>query len=404
MPQMGLTMEAGTVLKWLKQAGDRVEKDEPLMEIQTDKVSLEVTSDVEGTLLGIVVEAGKEVPVGTVVAWVGQAGEAVPRQAGTVATPAAAAAANPATAAPAPAVVPLQEAPGGHLRATPAARARARALGVELAGLKGSGPAGRIQARDVEAGQAAAAMTTLPHVAAAPPAQPATGAYREIPVTGMRKVIADRMVQSFHSAVPVLLTTEVVMDRADRFLAEIAGEYEQRAGGKPGYLPLIIRASAAALRAHPRINAHFLGNVIRQFSEVNIGVAVSLEDGLTVPVIREADRKGLAEIGTAVKDLAGKARNGSLALSDLEGGTFTVSNLGGYQIGAFMPVINPPQAAILGVGRSSLKPVVRDGKVEVLPVLPLSLVFDHRAVDGAPAAAFLSQVKELLEEPYRLLL
>lgn len=395
MPRMGVTMEEGTVLKWLKGIGDTVRKEEPIVEIETDKVTITVPSDAEGVLLSIVVPEGKKVPVGTALAWVGQAGEEIPGaeafEAPVVSVGADTPGPTPATGEPAPL-------PGsaGRLRATPAARSRARVYEIDLASLRGTGPGGRIHARDVEAARV---------VSPAPPSAPPSAAYHDVPVAGIRKVVADRMAQSFHGTVPVLLTAEVVMDRADDLLAQLSSEFRKKVDGKAGYLPLIVKAAAIALKVHPGVNAHWLGSAIRYFEgEVNIGVAVSLEGGLTVPVLKRVDRMGLIEIASGVKALATRARQGSLALTDLEGGTFTISNLGGYNIGFFMPVINSPQIAILGVGRTARKPVVRDGKVEVLPVLPLSLVFDHRAIDGAPAAAFLDEIKLVLEEPYRMLL
>lgn len=384
MPRMGVTMESGTIVRWLKRVGDPVRKGEPLMEIETDKVQLEVTSDVEGILLSIEVPEGQEVPVGTVLAWVGAPGETVPRGGGAgtpepaVATPAAAPAAPAAGVQRAPVAPP--PAPDGRVRATPAARARARRYGVDLEAVQGTGPAGRIQLRDVEA---AAGRPTTP----TGPTSPARR-YRDVPVTGMRKVIAERLARSFHGTVPVLLTADVALDRAEAL--------------RVGVLPLVIRAAALALREHPRLNAHWLDSAIREFDDVHIAVAVALEDGLTAPVIRHADQLGLGEIAARVADLASRARQGALTLGDLEGATFTVSNLGAHPIGFFMPVINPPQVAILGVGQATRRPIVRGGEVVVVPVLPLSLVFDHRAVDGAPAAAFLGSLKALLEEPERL--
>lgn len=391
MPQMGVTMESGTVRKWLKRVGDAVRKEEPVVEIETDKVTVEVASDVEGVLLGIAVPEGKEVPVGTVLAWVGPAGEATPgKDVGTEPVD------RPADRSPVSASFPGASSPAGRVRATPAARVRARSCGIDLAALRGTGLAGRIHVRDVET---AWSCRTAPSVISAPAAT-----YRDLPVVGARKVIADRMSQSFHRSVPVLLTTEVVMDRARDLLDQIASGLDGTAGGKVGTLPIVIKAAGYALQRHPGLNAHWLGDTIRRFEgEINIGVAVSLEDGLTVPVLKQADRKSIPDIASEVGTLAARARQNSLTLADLEGGTFTVSNLGGYGVGFFMPVINPPQIAILGVGRTVAKPVVRDGKVRALPVLPLSLVFDHRAVDGAPSAAFLDAIRTALEKPYMLL-
>jgi len=388
MPQMGLTMEAGTILHWLKQVGDAVRREEPLLEIETDKTAVEVTSDAEGVLLAILVPEGKAVPVGTVLGWIGQAGDVVPLASADAAAPAPsrAAAPPPVSSAAEPAT---PSAPESRVRATPAARSRARGAGVSLAAVRGTGPDGRIQARDVEAARATPAPTA---------------AYRDVPVTGVRKVIAERLSQSFHGSVPVLLTTEVAMDRAHDLLGQLEADFRAKTGGKLGYLPLIVKAAAIALRAHPRLNAHWMGHAIRLFEEIDIGIAVALDEGLIVPVLRRADRLSLVEIATAVAALADKARKGALLPAELGDGTFGVSNLGGHHIGFFMPVINPPQVAILGVGRAVQKPAIRDGQVRALPVLPLSLVFDHRAIDGEPAAAFLDAIKAALEEPYRLLM
>ncbi len=286
--------------------------------------------------------------------------------------------------------------------------------------MRGSGPGGRIQRHDVEGAQRAAAQARgpapsalpapvpapAPIPAALPPPSPAAArsTYRDAPVTGLRKVIAERMAQSFHGSVPVLLTSEAIMDRADDLLATVGAELAERSGGKVGYLPLVLEAAAFALRKHPALNAHWLGSAIRLFDDVDIGVAVARDDGLVVPVVRQVDRMRLGDLSAAVSALADRARRNALTVAEMEGGTFTVSNLGRYSVGHFMPVINPPQVAILGVGRASARPVARDGRVEVLPVLPLSLVFDHRAVDGAPAAALLDTIVSVLEEPRRLLL
>lgn len=386
MPQMGLTMEAGTVLHWLKRVGDAVRREEPLLEIETDKTAVEVTSDAEGVLLAIVVPEGKEVPVGAVLGWIGQIGEVVPDASASAAALSRASGPPPVSSAAEPAT---PSTPAGRVRATPAARARARAAGVSLAGMRGTGPDGRIQARDVDAARA------IP---------PPTAAYHDLPVTGVRRVIAERMTQGFHGSVPVLLTTEVAMDRAHELLGQLEGDFRAQIGGKVGYLPLIVKAAGIALRAHSRLNAHWLGHAIRLFGEVDIGIAVSLDGGLVVPVLRRADRMGLAELATGITALADKARQRALLPAELEGGTFTISNLGGHNVGFFMPVINPPQVAILGVGRVMQKPAIQDGEVKAIPVLPLSLVFDHRAVDGEPAAAFLDATKAALEAPYRLLI
>ncbi|HEY3107650.1 MAG TPA: dihydrolipoamide acetyltransferase family protein, partial [Chloroflexota bacterium] len=292
--------------------------------------------------------------------------------------------------------------PEGRTVASPAARRLAGELGVELTGLRGSGPGGRIIERDVQA----AAATPAPAVAAGPAAPalaqpPAVGA-RTLPLQGMRRTIAERMLQSQNSNATVTVTLEVDMEDATRLRQQLVGEWEQREGVRITFTDLIVKAAARALVEHPRLNATLRGDQIIEQAEVHVGIAVALDDGLIVPVLRNAERKSLLEIGRETRSLGERARAGRLAIPDVTGGTFTITNLGTYGVDAFTPIINPPEAAILGVGKIASRPVARDDRVVIRPMMWLSLTFDHRIVDGAPAAIFLRRVQEILEKPYLL--
>jgi pyruvate dehydrogenase E2 component (dihydrolipoamide acetyltransferase) len=287
----------------------------------------------------------------------------------------------------------------GRIVASPAARRLGRELGVDLTRLTGSGPGGRIIERDV---QAAASAPAAPVAPAAPAlAQPPVGA-STIALQGMRRTIAERMLQSQNSNATVTATLEVDMDEATRLRQQLVGEWEQREGVRVTFTDLIVKAAAKALLEYPRLNATLRGDQIVEQAEVHVGIAVALDDGLIVPVLRNAERKSLIEIGRETRALGERARAGQLAIPDVTGGTFTITNLGTYGVDAFTPIINPPEAAILGVGKIARKPVARDDQVVIRPMMWLSLTFDHRIVDGAPAATFLRRVQEILEKPYLL--
>jgi pyruvate dehydrogenase E2 component (dihydrolipoamide acetyltransferase) len=396
MPQLGLTMETGTILQWLKSAGQPVEKGQPVVLIQTDKVEYEVESPGSGTLLAVLAKEGQELPVGTLMAVIGLPGEDVSALAGS-----AKAAAAPAAAPPPVAAAPMAEppapvrAPGERVKISPVAKKLAQDHGVDIATITPTGPEGRIVREDVERAIAAKGAGR----AATPAAAPAAATAEVIPLSGARKVIFDRMGQSWREAARVTLFADADVTELARLRAARAGEWERRFGVKPSYSDLVHMAVARALRIEPRINCRLDGQAVRVRKEVNLAFAVDLGEGLVAAVIKDADRKSLGDMTKAARDLAERARAGKLAPDEMTDGTFTVTNLGGYGVDGFTPIINQPQAGILGVGRIAEKAVVLTGGIHVRSMVTLSLVFDHRLIDGAPAAKFLAKVRELLEQP-----
>jgi len=422
LPRLGQGMESGTIVKWLKGEGEPVKKREPLYELDTDKVTQEVEAEADGVLLKIVVDSG-EVEVGRTIAFIGSEGEDVPS--GNGAAPAAkegeqaeAAETDDATeadesgqeegspaaemdderergraaAAATAEAEPVAAAEGdadGRVKASPLARRLAREKGIELSEVRGSGPEGRIVAEDVERFQ--------PAPQTAPGAAPAAGEVEEIALTSTRKTIARRLTEAWQAPV-FQLTLSADMTRALELRERLVGRLAE-GETKPTVSDLLTKVSAAALVRHPAVNAHFTGEAIRRFPVAHVGMAVAAPNGLIVPVIRDADRRTIQEIAAARADLVARARDGKLQRADLEDGTFTISNLGMFGIEQFIAVLNPPQAAILAVGTTEERPVVREGQVEVRPMLTLTLTCDHRAIDGADGADFLRTVKELLEEP-----
>jgi len=405
-------METGTILQWLKAEGDTVEKGQPIVVIQTDKVEYEVEAPVAGTLLKIAAKEGAELPVGSLMGLIGQPGEdvagllgAAPTAAGTSAernahagSPAPAAASTPAPAPPTPV-----RAPGERVKISPVAKKLAQDHGIDINALTGTGPEGRIVREDVERAIAAKAPSAVRQAPSLEPQVPSPGSgpttAESIPLTGMRKAIFDRMGQSWREAARVTLFADADVTELVRVRQAKAAEWERRFGLKPGYNDLIHLAVARALREEPRINCRLDGQSVRIRPEVNLGFAVDLGEGLVAAVIKDADKKPLGDLARAARDLAERARAGKLAPDEMANGTFTVSNLGGLGVEYFTPIINQPQAGILGVGKIMEKPVVQGGGIHVRSMVTLSLVFDHRLLDGAPAARFLAKVKELLENP-----
>jgi pyruvate dehydrogenase E2 component (dihydrolipoamide acetyltransferase) len=407
MEALSPTMEEGRLVEWKKAEGDKVAAGDVLAEVETDKAVMELVARADGVLLKQVVAEGATVPVAEVVGWIGQPGEEVPGGGGAApaapaaapraeAAPAAAAApAAPATpAAPEPAAAPTPAAapaPGsdGRVKASPVARRMAAEKGIDLASISGSGPEGRIIKRDVESAQ--------PGQRAASAAPAAIGtAFTDVPLSQMRKVIARRLAQSIGPIPTFYLTAEVDMERAAEARDALVAANPD---GKFSFNDVIIRAAAAALRKHPWVNAWWQEDHIRQWQEVHIGVAVAIEDGLITPVIRHADRKSLREISAEVRELAGRARAKKLQPDEYTGATFTISNLGMFGIDDFTAIINPPEVAILAVGRIEPKPVVMDGNVVVRRRMRLTLSCDHRVVDGATGAEFLKTLVGMLENP-----
>ena len=407
LPKLGLTQDEGTIVRWAKAEGSRVTKGEPLFEVLTDKATIEVEAPASGTLLRILVPEGATAPVATPIAVIGEPGE---RIGGAPAPPAAAGQPAPAPAAVSAGVpAALARAGDGRVRVSPRARALASAHGVDLRALRGSGPDGRVIERDVqralEGGTRVAPGAPSPGAVAAASPGPAAPGVSSAVSARLRALIARRMTESLQGTAQLTLTTDADMAEASRLRDEVGAELERRGGVRPTYTDLVVRAAAIALRDHPRLNARWTADGVRPMPEIHIGVAVALDEGLVVPVIRSADRATLAQISASLRDLSDRARALRLRPEEMEGGTFTITNLGMYDVDAFTPILNPPEAAILGAGRVHRRPVAAgDDRVEVRPVMVLSLTFDHRVVDGAPAAQFLQRVKYVLEHPYLLLL
>lgn len=424
MPKFGMAQREATIIRWLKHEGDMVEAGEPLLEVTTDKVVMEVEAPASGILRGVLYDANATVPVTQVIAYIVPPGEEwVPPAHPTPAAPGADAAATQRQAADVPArATPLArrvaaehgvdvgrvaasgpggrvvrsdvehyvaglstgEKPAGKVRATPAARSLARQAGVDLATLVGSGPRHRVQAADVTAAAQREASTED---------QPAD----VVPLAGLRRTIAERMAESARSAPHITLQIDVDMSRAEalRHCFNAAGE------ARVTLTAIIVKACAWALKRHPYVNASLHDGAIHLWKEVHVGVAVALPEGLIVPVVRDADGKGLRRIAEEIADLTQRARENRLTPDDVAGGTFTVSNLGMFGIDRFTAIINPPQSAILAVGRMARRVIPADetGGIAVRPMVTLTLSADHRVLDGAVAARFLGDLRQAIEEP-----
>ncbi len=403
MPQLGLTMEEGTVSKWLKQEGEAVKAGEAILEITTDKLTNEVLSEHDGVLLKIVAQEGEDIPVKGLLAYIGQSGEAVGGAAPDAAPAAPAAApAAAAPAAPAPAAAPN----GARIRISPLARKTAAKLGVDYTALRGTGPSGRIVQRDILAA-AQAQKETAAAPAPAPAPAPASAGLELMEgdtvtkLTGMRKVVAERMSRS-HSEIPsVTQTTKVDVTELMRFRKLL----QQESGTKYSVNDLILKAVAKVLRQHPEILVSYDGGQMIQRAHVNLGMAVALDAGLIVPVIRDADRLSLDALSAAARDLAERAKNNHLTADEYKGSTFTVSNLGMFGVESFTPIINQPDAGILGVCAVEDELVMDDeGTISKHQVMRVSFTFDHRLIDGAVAAKFALDLRDLLQAPMRILL
>lgn len=445
LPMLGQTMEEGTITKWLKQEGDNVEKGEPLLEVMTDKVNMEVESPASGVLRKIIAQADQTVPVMDVIAIIGTADEPIEGilaelKGESPVSPSVSVAAEAPTASPVSQPV-VQPSSTSRIFASPRARrlAHEHGLDIQLLAGRGTGPDGRIVERDVRA--YVAEMAEVGKVKATPlaariasdkgidlrevvgsgpggqitkedvlravtPVSPTSLQLeaRVVPFTGLRKMVGDNVSKSAQTAPHVTLTAEVDVTELAKVRSQILEEFERKYGTRLTFTDLIVKAVARAILDHPIINSSLQGNEIRIFPDVNIGVAVAVEGGLIVPVVHNADRKSLAEISTRLKVLVEKGRSGNLSPAELSGGTFTITNLGSYGVDMFNPIITPGQSAILGVCRIAEKPVVVDGQVAIRSMMNLCLSFDHRVLDGAPAAEFLQTLKRLLESPYQLLI
>lgn len=465
MPKFEMAQESGTVGRWMVQEGDSVAKGDVILEVETDKVTMDVESPADGRLAGIAAAPGQVIPIGQTIAYILKAGESLPLRpdspapaaagktatgnngAGSgamtnssiAATPVAARvaaahgvdlagvtgtgplgrvmrddvearlAAQTAAAEPVPAA--------GKIRAVPAARRLATELGVDLAGVTGTGPAGRIQSEDIRraaeravewaaAGSAATAATARPAALAAPvpvPGQP--DAARRLPLTNVRRTIAERMTASVSQIPQFTVSLDVDMGRAQALIDDLHSAPNDTSTPKITLTALLVKACAWTLQRHPGANASFAGDHIAEWGEINIGVATAADQGLVVPVIRNVDQLGLLAIAQQITALSARAREGKLRLEDIQGGTFTISNLGMFGTDRFTAIINPPQAAILAVGRVAQRPVVSEGgDILARPLATLTLTVDHRVLDGAAAAQWLHTLQNVLEHPGLLLL
>ncbi len=394
LPSLGFDMTEGKLSRWLRQEGERVDKGQAIAEIETEKATVEIEAAVSGILAKIVVQAGRTVPVGTVIGVIAEPGEAV----GDVVPP------SPPAAAPAPPAEERTEgeagAAGARVKASPLARRMAEKAGIDIAAVKGTGPGGRVMERDVEA-----AIVAGPGRAAGEPAVPegpAGPAAGPVPLTPMRQAIARRMAQSKATAPHFYVTVEIGMDEAMKVreqLNAVAPEEE-----KVSVNDLVVAAAARTLTRFRMLNASYREGALEVHPRVNIGIAVALEEGLISPVLRDVDTKSLRAIAAESKALFERARTNRLRADDLGSGTFTISNLGMFEVEQFVAIINPPEAAILAVGAVGRRPVAAGGEIRIASTVKATLSVDHRVADGAQAARFMQALKKLLENPVNLLL
>jgi len=457
MPRLSDSMEEGTILRWIKSQGDEVAVGDELVEIETDKANMVYESDAAGTLVEIVAEEGATLPIGEVIAKVGEAGEAQqgdgagqkaeegeqeaeatddgepdeatgdeePDEARGDGEPdeATGDGDEPNTQREAPAATVEREEPAepsappspagdGRVKASPIARRIARDRGLELSGISGSGPGGRIIKADVERAAtedapaqapAASEAKTAPTAGAREKPETAKGQAERVELTKLQQTVARRMAESKATAPHFYLAADIDMGPA----VAARGRLKKMAGDGevvPSFNDMVVKACATALREHPRANGAYRDGALELYSRVNVGVAVAAQDALVVPTVFDADRKGLRQIAEETRALAQRVRDGTVTPPELSGGTFTVSNLGMFGITSFSAVINPPQAAILSVGAIDERPVVRDGQVTIGHVMPVNLACDHRILYGADGAKFLDRIRSLLEEPLALAL
>ncbi|HOB51330.1 MAG TPA: dihydrolipoamide acetyltransferase family protein [Acidobacteriota bacterium] len=395
------TMERGTIVRWLKREGDAVAEGEVVCEVETDKATMEYESTTGGALLKILVPQGGEARVGDAIAVVGQPGEAIEALPAEPPLPPAAADASagtpvPAIAAAPPVTAPLPQAPGGRVKASPLARKLAADSGLDLRAVNGTGPGGRIIKRDVEQALAGGGASVRPSTPAA--ASPAAG--QAVPVTQKRRVIARRLAESKFGAPHYYLKLSVDM----ALILEAREALRHPDGTKLSLNTFLMRFAAEALRRHPMVNATWGQDAITLHPRADIGLAVAQPDGLITPVVRDCGAKGLLAIDQELQELVGRARAGRLAPEEYTGATFSISNLGAFGIEEFTAIINPPGSAILAVGEIRRQPVAGPGDALVVrPLMKLTLSCDHRVIDGAVGAAFLKELKELMENPIRLM-
>lgn len=386
MPKLGMMMEEGTVVLWLKKEGDKVKKGEGILEIMTEKATYEIEAPEDGVLLKILVGENEVQPIGHILGVVGEEDEDISdllsraeRQKKE----------ERKTEAPKKEEVPLKEKEGpsepGRIKISPVAKRLAKEHGVDLARIKGSGPEGRVIRADIL------------EAVREKKERPEEGKF--LTLSGIKKLTAERMTESFKTAPHFSVSIDVEMENLLDLTKKMAPEVERRFSSPLSLTAVLIKGVSQALKDHPMMNSRLVDGKIQLVEDININVAVATEEGLVVPVIHEADGMSLGQVSSALRELTDKARKGKLSLEDVSGGTFTISNLGMLGVDSFIPIINPPQAAILAVGAMKDRPLVRSGKLTVAPTATLTLVADHRVLDGGLVAKFLKRVKEILENP-----
>jgi len=408
MPKLSDTMDEGKILKWLRKEGEQVKQGEPLVEIESDKADMELEAYDSGTLRKIVVPDGGKAPIGAIIAIIGGKDEDIstllseappsksqPQSAPVPksqekAQPSQAPAPRPQPSPPAPR--PASSPTDGRLKASPLAKRIAQEKGINLTSVQGSGPQGRIIRRDLEG------TSGRPGMRSGQPVVPGTS--EEVALSSIRKTIARRMAESKATAPHFSVTIEIDMEPAMAFREQVLAATEL----KISYTDLIIKAAATALMQHPAVNGSYLGDNIRHHHYVHVGVAVALEEGLVTPVVRNCEQKRIDQINAELRDLVERARNRKLKPDEYQGSTFTISNLGMFDVDDFVAIINPPEGAILAVGSILEKPVVRDGAIIIGHTMKVTLSSDHRIIDGAVAARFLQDFKKYLQNPAALTL
>ena len=411
MPQMGYDMREGTVVRWYKQEGESVDRGEVIADIETDKATVEFEAYTGGVLGRIVAQEGTAVPVGNLIAIITEPGESVPEVEAAAAPPAAAPAPPPVPAAAptptaAPSAAPAPAPSDGQVRASPIARRLARERGIDLSLLTGTGPNGRITERDIESYQPTAPEPT-PAAAAAPAPAPATQpvaapADSRIELSRMRQTIARVTSDSKSSAPHFYVTAEIDMGKAMALRRDVNDESDPE--NRVSVNDLMVKACALALAKHPKFNSFFRGDHLEVHGAMNIGIAIALESGLILPGVSNCESKSLLQIAAATKDLISRANSGTLRNEEYSSTTFSISNMGMFDVESFTAIIYPPHAAILAVGSVKQQPVVRDGELEVGTMMKATLSTDHRVADGAEAAQVLMEIKRILENPVSLLL
>ncbi|MFX1558999.1 MAG: dihydrolipoamide acetyltransferase family protein [Promethearchaeota archaeon] len=403
MQRMSVAMEYGVILKWLKKEGDTVKQGEPIVEIFGEKNEFELESPADGVLLKILCDVDDEIPISEPIAYIGEKGEKVPdimpkklNVPGAVApaistsTPVASTTAPKAAAKP---IIPPAETrlPSGKIKASPRAKKKAKELGVDLSLVVGTGQGGRIVEKDVLAAQSA------PQVSVADDRKVKQVAH----LTPLRRTIARRMTQSYQRP-HITMITEIDMTEVVELREEINERVQKKHGIRISFNDIIVKAVADTLERFPKFNSTLVGNDLVMFDEVNIGVAMATDDGLIVPTVKDANKKSITEIAIETKDFGKRARTNELKPEELTGSTFTVSNLGPFEVDVFIPVINPPESAILALGQIKKKPAIVDDQIAIRSMMMASCAVDHRVLDGAPAGQFLAALKEILENPFMM--